>query len=84
MLILFRYPKAKHIRRHRPTRTYKDYRTYKKYLRKEFSGQCVYCLLPDAPKGQESFGVDHYRPVSLFAQLETSYDNLFYACNACN
>lgn len=35
-------------------------------------------------KGRDSFGVDHYRPKKKFPDLETTYSNLFYACNCCN
>jgi HNH endonuclease len=44
----------------------------------------VYCRLPDGVKGEEAFGVDHYRPVSKFPDLDCNYENLFYACNTCN
>jgi hypothetical protein len=40
--------------------------------------------MPDTMKGAEAFGVDHYRPKSLFPALQTRYENLFYACNPCN
>lgn len=79
----FHYPKAKHQRIHTPP-VYQNYRQYKPELREEFSGQCVYCRALDRVKGQESFGVDHYRPKSLFPHLANEYLNLFYACNRCN
>lgn len=79
----FHYPKAKH-RRTRTPPIYQDYRRYKPDLRLEFSGQCVYCRALDRWKGQESFGVDHYRPKWLFPHLANEYLNLFYACNRCN
>jgi len=79
----FRYPKSKHKRRLAPPQR-KSYRAFKPFLRKEFDGRCVYCALPDLLKGQDSFGVDHYRPQSAFPSLITEYNNLFYACNACN
>ena len=78
----FRYPKVKHRRTQRPP-VYTDYRRYKPHLRVEFSGQCVYCRGLDVNK-HEAFGVDHYRPSSLFPHLATEYLNLFYACNRCN
>ncbi len=61
-----------------------NYRKYKPYLREEFSNQCVYCRALEQIKGPESFGVDHYRPKSLFPQLENEYLNLYLACNRCN
>ena len=79
----FVYPKSRHQRSQNP-RPYKDYRSYKPYLRDEFSGQCVYCRLPDAIKGEETFGADHYRPQRKFPHLSSEYLNLYYACNRCN
>lgn len=35
-------------------------------------------------KGYAAFGVDHYRPQKRFAELATTYSNLFYCCNQCN
>lgn len=35
-------------------------------------------------KDYELYGVDHYRPKSLFENLLTTYSNLFYCCNPCN
>jgi hypothetical protein len=76
----FIYPKTQHRR----TLTPQTVASYKAILRVEFGFQCVYCRLPDGVKGQDNFGVDHYRPRSLFPELRTAYSNLFYACNACN
>lgn len=79
----FRYPKSKHTRKLSPEPR-SSYRKYKPFLREEFGNRCVYCTLSDILKGQESFGVDHYRPKKKFPNLETEYSNLFYACNVCN
>lgn len=79
----FLYPRERHRRRLSPEQ-YKRYQTYKKHLRQEFAKQCVYCRMPDGTRGSEAFGVDHYKPQGLFPQLVVDYDNLFYACNACN
>lgn len=40
--------------------------------------------MPDAIKGIEAFGVDHYKPKKKFPQLASVYENLFYCCNHCN
>jgi hypothetical protein len=79
----FLYPKSRHRRTQQP-QGYSYYPSYKPFLRLEFGHQCVYCRLPDGMKGQDAFGVDHYRPKSLFPDLGTVYSNLFYACNCCN
>lgn len=79
----FLYPQTRH-RRTRSPKQFKDYRQYKPDLREEFSAQCVYCRALDRFKGWEGFGVDHYRPKSLFPHLVVEYRNLFYSCNRCN
>lgn len=79
----FAYPKTKHARSFSP-KQYKRYQTYKRILRLEFSGKCVYCQMPSSMRGYGSFGVDHYRPKKHFPQLGVSYGNLYYCCHACN
>lgn len=79
----FRYPKSKHVRTQNPP-SFRNYRQYKPFLKQEFSARCVYCLALEALKGNETFGVDHYRPKKHFPHLETEYLNLLYACNRCN
>lgn len=79
----FVYPKTRHARRYAP-KQYKRYQTYKRILRLEFLGKCVYCQMPSSMRGYYSFGADHYRPKKHFPQLTVSYDNLYYCCSACN
>lgn len=79
----FRYPQSQHRRKLQPP-SYSVYSRYKPFLKQEFTSQCVYCRLPDGLKGEDSFGVDHYRPQSKFPERAVSYTNLFYACNCCN
>lgn len=81
---VFQYPPAVQ-RRHGP-KGYLDYRSYKPWLRDEYSFRCVYCLWRERwePDGQHGFGIDHLEPTSSAPDLETEYDNLVYACNACN
>lgn len=78
------YPKIRHVRTENPPE-YTSYKTYKPFLRREFSGLCVYCRHLDTwfPDGS-SFGVDHYRPKDRFRGLTNTYSNLFYCCNRCN
>ena len=76
----FLYPKAPHYRALTPTTV----ASQKPTLRLEFGFKCVYCRLPEGIKGQDNFGIDHYRPRSLYPELKNTYSNLFYACNACN
>jgi hypothetical protein len=81
----FQYPKTKHFRILAP-RKYKRYPTYKRWLQKEFSRSCVYCRQPDSSAPNIIFGVDHYRPKGIlrFANLVTTYANLYYCCGSCN
>ena len=79
----FVYPKVRHVRRERPG-LLSPYSAYKPYLQREFERKCIYCRMPDSMKDYESYGVDHYRPKSLFENLLTTYSNLFYCCNPCN
>jgi hypothetical protein len=79
----FSYPKSRHTRRLRPG-PFTTYQEYKPFLREEFEKKCVYCRMPDTMKDYEMYGVDHYRPKSLFTKLLTTYSNLFYCCNPCN
>lgn len=82
----FVYPTVKVVRRYdpRPGKPYANYRTYKPALRQEFGRRCVYCRKHDVEAEPEGFHIDHYRPVVRFPQLERDYENLFYACAACN
>lgn len=79
----FVYPKVRHVRTITPPKL-SSYRRYKKYLRQEFRGQCVYCRMPDSIMGVSQFGADHYKPQSRYPNLSTEYENLYYCCNGCN
>ena len=79
----FVYPKTKHVRTQAP-KQYRRYQTFKKVLRTEFAGKCVYCRMPSSMREYAGFGVDHYRPKKIFPSLDTIYANLYYCCNACN
>lgn len=68
-----------------PPRTYKDYKTYKKYLREEFHHKCAYCETHEAEDGgSKKFHVDHYLPKNAFPKKICDYNNLFYSCSECN
>jgi hypothetical protein len=80
----FSFPRAKHRRHERPG-LLRAYQLYKPFLRTEFSATCVYCRLAEKVNGgSDKHGVDHYRPKKKFPALETTYANLFFACNTCN
>src|SRR5689334_5952056 len=78
-----RYPKSRHRRKEKPG-LFKDYQTYKSYLRREFDRTCVYCRSFDGIRSESEFAVEHYLPKTLHPELECSYRNLFYACLRCN
>ena len=78
------YPKVRHKRSEDPP-LFSHYRLYKKTLQIEFKRKCVYCQQSDsAAPNEHSFGVDHYKPQSIFPASSLDYNNLFYCCNACN
>ena len=79
----FTYP-SRHTRRHGPT-GYRDYGSYREWLRDEFTFRCVFCL------NREQWGVvinawhiDHFTPQSRDPGGTLSYDNLLYLCSTCN
>lgn len=80
----FNYPSKPHIRVHGPF-GYKDYESYRDWLRDEFSFRCVYCLKrePWAPR-TATFHIDHVVPQSVNPGNRESYDNLSYVCARCN
>lgn len=57
---------------------------YRKYLRKTFNYSCAYCTVTEAEVLAATFNIDHFRPKSLFPQLECDCTNLRYACPRCN
>jgi hypothetical protein len=82
---VFRYPDDRHVRRHGP-RGYRNYASYKPWLRDEFTFQCVYCLCRERwfPDGEAAFSIDHLYPQPSTPDLRTAYDTLVYACCQCN
>ena len=81
----FAYPTTVHQRRHRPAR-YVDYRSYKPWLRDEFTFRCVYCLERERwyPNRAAAFSVDHVIPQTRAPDRVCDYENLVYACLRCN
>ena len=79
------YAMERHQRRHGPL-GYVDYKSYKPWLRDEFTFRCAYCLWREnwCADGDGSFGVDHVRPQASHSEQSCVYDNLVYACCRCN
>ena len=80
----FEYPNSKHSRRHGP-RGYKDYESYRQWLRDEFLYRCVYCLQREQWWNSTGmFHIDHFRAVATEPDGRCEYSNLIYACVSCN
>jgi hypothetical protein len=83
--MIFHYSDSPHDRRHGP-QGYRDYRSFKPWLRDEFSFRCAYCLWRErwCAEGADAFSADHLLPQSSHPDLICDYDNLVYACCRCN
>ena len=83
-MIGFEYPTSPHARRHGPG-GYKDYGSYRDWLRDEFTFHCVYCLHREQWYSRSAtFHIDHFVPVSIDSEGKCEYSNLLYACATCN
>ncbi|MGZ0164148.1 MAG: HNH endonuclease [Planctomycetales bacterium] len=72
------------VRRHGPA-GYKDYPSYRRWLRDEFTFRCVYCLIREEwGRLTGEFDLDHFQPQANRPDLTTEYENLVYACHTCN
>jgi len=80
----FEYPAVPHQRKHGP-QGYVEYERFRPWLRDEFAFRCVYCLLREQWVVRSGgFAVEHFLSVSRSPETATDYDNLLYACAACN
>jgi len=80
----YKYPDSPHVRLHGPA-GYTVYGSYREWLRDEFLFRCVYCLHREKwspPRGV--WHIDHRLPQETHADQVVEYDNLVYACAACN
>ena len=80
----FTYPTTRHIRRHGP-HGYKNYESYRDWLRDEFSFRCVFCLRREqwSPMAG-NWDIDHFTPQDRYPQGRLDYENLLYICHTCN
>lgn len=78
-----KYP-TKKVKRAQDPPVYASYSRYRPYIEKEFGYRCIYCCRSDQGQASSSFHIEHYRPKESFKELETDYNNLFYACGTCN
>jgi hypothetical protein len=80
----FDYPASEHVRRHGPG-GYESYRSYRPWLRDEFTFRCVYCLKREQwGIARGTYDIDHFRPQVTHSEAGLDYGNLFYACASCN
>ncbi|MGE0680223.1 MAG: HNH endonuclease [Candidatus Binatia bacterium] len=80
----FAYPTTRHIRRHGPS-GYKNYESYRDWLRDEFSFRCVFCLRREQwGLVTGSWDIDHFVPQDRYPQGRLKYENLLYICHSCN
>ncbi len=80
----FAYPLEPHVRRHGPF-GYKNYESYRSWLRDEFSFRCVFCLRREAwGIRRANWDIDHFIAQAIAAALVLEYGNLLYVCRSCN
>ena len=80
----YRYPSQRHRRKHGP-QGYSSPTQFGEWLRDEFVFRCVYCLEREQWVNRTGhFHGEHFLPVALRPDLKLVYDNLVYACHACN
>jgi hypothetical protein len=64
---------------------YSDYRVYRKAIRKNCLGRCVYCDIHENENGgQANMQLDHFRPKEKFHRLRNNPTNLHWSCAECN
>ncbi len=83
-LMAFDYPKRPHRRKHGPA-GYKDYESYRPWLRDEFCFRCVFCLRREQwSLVVGNWDIDHFQPQSQAPEKALDYENLLYVCRTCN
>jgi hypothetical protein len=83
-MIGFEYPSSPHARRHGPV-GYRDYSSFRDWLRDEFTFRCVYCLHRERWYNRgATFHIEHFIPCGVDPNGKCEYSNLLYACSTCN
>lgn len=61
------------------------YSDWKQQISDDCFNQCVYCSIHEAPWGGiDHYHIEHFRPKSIFQNLENTITNLYHACPVCN
>ncbi|WP_417740621.1 HNH endonuclease [Rosistilla oblonga] len=80
----FCYPTNPHSRKHGPE-GYRDYSSFRDWLRDEFTFRCVFCLHREQWYNRTgTFNIEHFIPVAIDESGRCDYSNLLYACSTCN
>ncbi|MFZ1221533.1 MAG: HNH endonuclease [Chthoniobacterales bacterium] len=80
----FAYADKPHRRKHGP-KGYRDHRQYREWLRDEWTFRCAYCLRRELwLTRRRDWHVEHFAARALRADLALDYENLVFACAACN
>lgn len=79
----------KHTIKRSCDKKYKDYHSYKEYLKVDFRNRCAYCNMHDTWIMPLPFQIDHFIPRTKFEgvkrnDLDNDYRNLMYSCPVCN
>lgn len=61
------------------------YKEWKQQISDDCFNQCVYCSIHENPWGGiDHYHIEHFRPKSIFEELENTITNLYHACPICN
>lgn len=79
----FTYP-PQHARKHGP-HGYRNYDSFRDWLRDEFAFRCVFCLRREQwGLVSRNWDIDHFTAQSRNRSAILDYENLLYVCSTCN
>jgi hypothetical protein len=80
----FAYPLTPIERKHGPL-GYKNYESYREWVRDDFAFRCVFCLRREQWEIIRAiFAIDHFIAQCRDSLKILDYDNLLYICSSCN
>jgi len=78
-------PPRNNYKKNRNSDYYSDYSVYRKAIRMDCLGRCVYCDIHENENGgEENMQLDHFRPKEKFPHLHSNPNNLHWSCAKCN